>query len=248
MTGIDIVILGLTLKFKQICIQFMCGDPHVKCNDECLEGGCECPECGHYDETPVPWGQSSSVSPLTKAPVGSPAAEKPQQRSDDESLSNGLVQTCHKRPADDTAVQSKRAKLKAELDEGTGLLLSAVRAQIKDGVSIKDGDAIMRVYGQTFPHKAALRQTFPLKQLLSLTELPQAGDPAVHVAVAAPAAQVAFVLQTDPVNNSQSTAALRKQLQTLSVGELKNALKARGLSSKGRGPDLLWRLLNVDST
>ena len=126
----------------------------------------------------------------------------------------------------------------------------------------------MRVYGLTFPHKAALRQaggqwtedstswlfglehvhTAVLKQLLSLTELPHAGEPAVHVAVAAPAAQVAFVLQTDPVNNSQSTAALRKQLQTLSVGELKNALKARGLSSKGRGPDLLWRLLNVDST
>merc|ERR1712166_172373 len=114
----------------------------------------------------------------------------------------------------------------------------------------------MRVYGQTFPHKAALRQaggqwtgdstswlftpehTAALKQLLSLTELPQAGNPAVQVAVAAPAAQVAVVLQTGRANSSQSAAALRKQLQTLSVGQLKNALKERGLSSKGRGPDL----------
>ena len=134
-----------------------CGDPHVKCNDECLEGGCECPECGHYDETPTPWGHQSS-STLTKAPVGSPAAEEPQRRTDDESPSNGLAQTCHKRPADGTALQSKRPKLEAELDEGTGLWLSAIRARIKDGVGIKDGDAIMRVYGQTFPHKAALLQ------------------------------------------------------------------------------------------
>ena len=39
-----------------------CGDSHDECNSECLDGGCECPNCGHYDVTPQPWGRKRKAA------------------------------------------------------------------------------------------------------------------------------------------------------------------------------------------